>query len=602
MEGRLEDTKKKYGSGMVVGSAPPGALGLPDRVIDQLAAGDPSGNNKYLMWMAREAHEAMYVASRKGDVAHFMPQRTPETIIQYVQDFHKAQQRLDKKDIMAYDEAEDVRDAVAALGVSKTQAKKKTKLEGADRLYEDENFLLLHPKNKDAVCMYGANTQWCITMRQHTHYENYIEEGKIFYFLLPKNPGLGGRMEKIAFVFDDAGDLEDMFDEEDENIDEDDATALIDRSLGGDSGEDDSRYYHKFVDLMSEDVHDRIADSEKAKKEAEEREVESNVEEVTEATEQFNRDNNIFYAYADSDPYGWDGENAYYSVSVGAEIEFPESLMEFVDDDDLRKVFALVTDITIWSHNIESRGDAVRFSVEDSDLTSSDHDHVISSLDYYDKSDLTEQDFINVLEALLIEREDIDIGVKDLEGKLQNFDVSLYEATSSNDDEDPNSVMSKLSLVTDGRELLQSWSFEYRDSAKGRAAIQNLFEKVFVRAVKGVYASRHNQLGLPGISTRSPGKGGQAELPGIHQDFEMDIDRILGSAQAQVGVEFDKWESDPNKSWRDRSGGYTVVAAYVQTRNDDDDYPQVVKFLQFIDQNADEIREDFRRILVSSLE
>jgi hypothetical protein len=196
IEGRVDDVRKKYG-------------GLGTHVLDQLVAGDPSGNYKYLAWMAREVAEGFF-----GDKAH----RKPTDVIRTVQDFHKNHQRLKVKDLYQYDEPEDVRDAVDALGLSKTQQKKETKLEGADKLYEDERFILMFMKNKDAVCHYGFGTQWCITSRDEYHFEDYTNKGILFYFLIDKTKK-SHELNKVAIAVDKVEGMEtDIYDEQDDPV------------------------------------------------------------------------------------------------------------------------------------------------------------------------------------------------------------------------------------------------------------------------------------------------------------------------------------------------------------------------------------------------
>lgn len=225
IEGRLEDAKKKYGSGMVVGQAPPGAMGLPDHVIDYLSANDPSGNNKYLMWMAREAHEGIIVATRLGDLVQFRDGRHPDEIIKYIQDFHKKQQRLKEKDIMAYDEAEDVRDALEALPLSRKEAK----AAGGEIVYDKGNVFVLYVKTHQAVCTYGSETRWCIS--DPGTFQNYREkDDALFYFVINRSLE-GDPYHKVAVtILREEDDKWQMFDAQDDMVD----SSEMDSMLGDD--------------------------------------------------------------------------------------------------------------------------------------------------------------------------------------------------------------------------------------------------------------------------------------------------------------------------------------------------------------------------------
>lgn len=177
VEGRLEDAIKKYGSGS---AKPYGWPALPDEVIGKLASEDPSGNLKYLMWMAGQVWKGR---NRGYDIAG--NDRRPQTIIKYVQAFHQQKNRLDKKDIYQYKEAEELRDALAKLPDSKRQQKKQAKSQGSEVVYESDNYLVLFMKSYEAVCHYGSETKWCITQDDET-FLNYADRNTLFYFVIRK--------------------------------------------------------------------------------------------------------------------------------------------------------------------------------------------------------------------------------------------------------------------------------------------------------------------------------------------------------------------------------------------------------------------------------
>lgn len=254
-EGRVDDAKKKYGSGYQKGSEEPGTIGLPDEVISQLSSGDPSGNNKYLMWMARETHEGMMAASSFSDIERktfkYSSGRSPEDIIQYVQGFHKSRQRLQKKDIYGYDEAEEVRDAVNAIGLSKREKFKKQKYEGTDNLYEDERFVLLHIMSKSSSCHYGRGTRWCITMSNQDYFEDYTRKGYLFYFLIDKKGSSYGDNNKTAFAINPRDGDTEIYDEDDNEISLSDLVQNNETTVAGDN-EDFKEWPKGFAAKMSE--------------------------------------------------------------------------------------------------------------------------------------------------------------------------------------------------------------------------------------------------------------------------------------------------------------------------------------------------------------
>jgi hypothetical protein len=57
----------------------------------------------------------------------------------------------------------------------------------AQKLYEDDDVLVVKPNTYAASCYYGANTKWCTTTKDSSHYfRQYVEKGSLYYFLNKK--------------------------------------------------------------------------------------------------------------------------------------------------------------------------------------------------------------------------------------------------------------------------------------------------------------------------------------------------------------------------------------------------------------------------------
>ena len=106
-EGRLDDAKEKY----------------PDdaEYIDQLSKIDPSGNNKYLMWMAKQLDYHTRGMSNAGK------EILVEILTELIQSFHKNIQRLKQKDINQYKSLDDVEAAIEEAAIEKLGATSKEK-------------------------------------------------------------------------------------------------------------------------------------------------------------------------------------------------------------------------------------------------------------------------------------------------------------------------------------------------------------------------------------------------------------------------------------------------------------------------------------------
>jgi hypothetical protein len=172
-ENRIDDVKKKFPT-------------LDPAIIDYFVTVDPSGNNKYLEWMAkamthRPTTDSIMdiidnynwndgywedVASYIGDIVKKFHQLLPYMVhtneqgkkegttdlylykftdsemIHYLKfDIDRAQERKDKKDEL-----------------------KKYKSE-VDKIFDDKNWLVVRAKTWEASCHYGAGTKWCTTSR-----------------------------------------------------------------------------------------------------------------------------------------------------------------------------------------------------------------------------------------------------------------------------------------------------------------------------------------------------------------------------------------------------------------------------------------------------
>ena len=59
-----------------------------------------------------------------------------------------------------------------------------------DKIYEDDNWLVVIPLTHNASCKYGAHSKWCVSVKgNETHYNRYMRNGILFY-VINKNDGL----------------------------------------------------------------------------------------------------------------------------------------------------------------------------------------------------------------------------------------------------------------------------------------------------------------------------------------------------------------------------------------------------------------------------
>ena len=186
-EGRVEDAKALIAKSF-----------LPDEehdyaeMVDYLVDNDPSGNNKYLMWMV----------NRMIDDEEDTVDNTEGNLIDMVTDFHSpvVQARVPSKDINHYKNIEELDDAIRlALEKVREKTSRQEVAKGTKKIVEDDRWLILHPETKESSCKYGQGTKWCTAMRDAEHYESYTKDGNLYY-IIDKSKELG-KYYKVALFY-----------------------------------------------------------------------------------------------------------------------------------------------------------------------------------------------------------------------------------------------------------------------------------------------------------------------------------------------------------------------------------------------------------------
>lgn len=138
--------------------------------------------------------------------------------------FDKNQSKFEKKDINAYD-LKSLENAVKSIGSEKSgrQQRKDAKVDGAEKIYEDDQIVLLHIKSKQASVCYGVGTKWCITMKDADYFEEYTDASNVvFYFAINKQMPPSDTLHKVAFAVRRNGNNKpldvDTFDAEDKEL------------------------------------------------------------------------------------------------------------------------------------------------------------------------------------------------------------------------------------------------------------------------------------------------------------------------------------------------------------------------------------------------
>lgn len=93
------------------------------------------------------------------------------------------------KDINQYTNPDFIRTLMSVVDSRKTekQIEREAKTQ-VDKIYEDDQVLVVKPKSFIASCYYGANTKWCTTTKgSSSYFEKYLREGQLYYFIHKMN-------------------------------------------------------------------------------------------------------------------------------------------------------------------------------------------------------------------------------------------------------------------------------------------------------------------------------------------------------------------------------------------------------------------------------
>ena len=117
--------------------------------------------------------------------------------------FNRYNRQLEVKDINQYKNIDQVYDNIKnymedpSQATSKSDEVRKIKEMGAEKVYEDNDWLIIVPKTQEAAIYYGKGTKWCTASTGgYNYFERYNNEGRL-YININKNTG-----DKYQFHFE----------------------------------------------------------------------------------------------------------------------------------------------------------------------------------------------------------------------------------------------------------------------------------------------------------------------------------------------------------------------------------------------------------------
>jgi len=186
---------------------------VPEDTFQEFRSSDPSGTNKYLLWMCKQ-----YISN---------PDRARH-IIDVVNLFHQQVTRklLKDKDADIYQHDLESADKAAQEAAQKVSRAQKRKEEKSQSVIVDEtdDYLIVVPESHKASCFYGANTKWCISGRTASYWNQYYRRGVKIYIIVDKKQN-----KKYALAVYRDGTIE-AYNEQDNQIE----LSTIEKAIGVD--------------------------------------------------------------------------------------------------------------------------------------------------------------------------------------------------------------------------------------------------------------------------------------------------------------------------------------------------------------------------------
>jgi len=174
--------------------------------IRLLASRDPSRKLKYLDWGAKMLESGQALAPEIADVLDLF-HRFSGHPLPGARRRRQRQPRIDP-DIYTYrpQDLAKLRDNLLKLQRASDRKRRKReklyRIEGAieaDVVYDSDDLIVRHIKNKQASGHYGLGTQWCIAMLREGYFEDYETQNAIFFFFERKRPK-ADEFDKVALM------------------------------------------------------------------------------------------------------------------------------------------------------------------------------------------------------------------------------------------------------------------------------------------------------------------------------------------------------------------------------------------------------------------
>jgi hypothetical protein len=114
---------------------------------------------------------------------------------------------VEQRNINSYVDLPSLYDVIAKFEkgeeMSASEKQKLVKLEGAEQIYDSENWKIIIPKTEAAACLYGKSTKWCTASSGGgNRFDYYNKQGPLFVMINKKIANDRDVMKKLQFHFE----------------------------------------------------------------------------------------------------------------------------------------------------------------------------------------------------------------------------------------------------------------------------------------------------------------------------------------------------------------------------------------------------------------
>lgn len=179
-EGKVDDFKKLFKDKYTTPEQIDAIIRVSSEVDDK---------HKYLIWLAKTLTKPIF----NNEIAFAEELAEAQELLMK---FKTIGPNLPIKDISQYKNISELAEAIKTY--ENRQRRTIKKVDGADIIYDDDDYTIVHPKEYNASCFYGKGSKWCTASEDtSSNWYSYNKEAKLFYFLSKKLP-TSDRFYKVA--------------------------------------------------------------------------------------------------------------------------------------------------------------------------------------------------------------------------------------------------------------------------------------------------------------------------------------------------------------------------------------------------------------------